>query len=98
MEDFQEKLHKLIHRSRHNFGGANQSIIQIVDEILNFAIKMRASDLHIEPIEDFLRLRYRIDGHLHELHEPLPIRLADTLTARIKIFFRHSTALLNSVK
>ena len=85
MEDFQERLHKLIHRSRHNFGGANQSIIQIVDEILNFAIKMRASDLHIEPIEDFLRLRYRIDGHLHELHEPLPIRLADTLTARIKI-------------
>ena len=71
MEDFQERLHKLIHRSRHNFGGANQSIIQIVDEILNFAIKMRASDLHIEPID--------------ELHEPLPIRLADTLTARIKI-------------
>ena len=85
MEEFKERLHKLLHQSRHNFGGANQSIIQIVDEILNFAIKMRASDLHIEPVEDFLRLRYRIDGHLHELHEPLPIRIADTLSARIKI-------------
>ena len=85
MDEFKERLHKLLHQSRHNFGGANQSIIQIVDEILNFAIKMRASDLHIEPIEDFLRLRYRIDGHLHELHEPLPIRIAETLSARIKI-------------
>ena len=85
MDEFKERLHKLLHQSRHNFGGANQSIVQIVDEILNFAIKMRASDLHIEPIEDFLRLRYRIDGHLHELHEPLPIRIAETLSARIKI-------------
>ena len=85
MDEFKERLHKLLHQSRHNFGGANQSIVQIVDEILNFAIKMRASDLHIEPIEDFLRLRYRIDGQLHELHEPLPIRIADTLSARIKI-------------
>ena len=85
MKEFQERLKKLLFQSRHQFGGSYQSIVKIVDEILNFAVKMRASDLHIEPIENFLRLRYRIDGQLRELHEPIPIKLAETLTARIKI-------------
>ena len=91
MKNFQEKFHKLIHQARHNFGGDYQAIAQMVDEIFNFAIKMRASDIHIEPIEDFLRVRYRIDGQLHELHEPIPISLASTLTARIKILARMDT-------
>ena len=88
MNDFKEKLNKLIHQSRHNFGGNFQSVAQIVDELLNFAIKMRASDMHVEPVGDFLRVRYRIDGHLQELHEPIPIVLAKVFTARIKILAR----------
>ena len=91
MENFKEKLHKLIHQAGHNFGGNSQAIIQIVDLILNFAVKMRATDLHIEPLEDFLRVRYRIDGHLHELHEPLPIKFAAAITSRIKILARMDT-------
>ena len=96
MEHFKEKLHKLLHQSRHNFGGSYQSITQIVDEILNFAIKVRATDLHFEPIEDFLRVRYRIDGYLHELHEPLPIHLAAALTARIKVLASMDTTTIFS--
>ena len=91
MNDFQEKFHKLIHQARHNFGGDYQAIGKIVDEIFNLAIKKRASDIHIEPLEDYLRVRYRIDGHLHELHEPIPLSLASTLTARIKILARMDT-------
>ena len=96
MEHFKEKLHKLLHQSRHNFGGSYQSIIQIVDAILDFAITVRATDLHFEPIEDFLRVRYRIDGHLCELHEPLPIHLAPSLTARIKILASMDTTTIFS--
>ena len=91
MEDFKENLRRLIVQGQHNFGGNSQAIVQIVDSILNFAIKMRASDLHIEPFEKFLRVRYRIDGHLHELHEPLPLSFANTLSSRIKVLAKMDT-------
>ena len=91
MKNFQENLHKLLHQARHNFGGDYQAIAKIVDEIFNFAIKIRASDIHIEPLEDFLRIRYRIDGHLHEFHEKIPISLANNFISRIKILARMDT-------
>ncbi len=91
MEEFKEQLHKLIHQAGHNFGGNSLAIIQLVELILGFAVKMRASDLHIEPYEDFLRIRYRIDGHLQEMHEALPIRFAPAIASRIKILARMDT-------
>lgn len=59
--------------------------------LFNFAIKIRASDLHLEPFEKSLRVRYRIDGQLQELHQPLPLSLADALTSRIKVLARMDT-------
>ena len=91
LDDFKEKLNKLIQQAIHNFGGNSQAIVQIVDLLLNFAIKVRASDLHFEPFEKFLRVRYRIDGHLQELHEPLPIKFAGALISRIKILAKMDT-------
>lgn len=91
-EVFKDKLHKLIHQAVHGFGGNSQATVKIVDLILEFAIKMRATDLHIEPFDDSLRFRYRIDGHLQELHENLPMKLADFLISRIKILARMDTA------
>ena len=91
MGEFAERLHKLIHQAGHNFGGSSQAIVQLVELILNFAVKMRASDLHIEPYEEFLRIRYRIDGHLQEMHEPLPLRFATAVAQRIKILARMDT-------
>lgn len=92
MNDFNERLRKLIHRERHNFAGSSsRAIVELVDLIFDFAIKMRASDLHIEPFEKELRVRYRIDGHLQELHSPLPMHLAEPLTSRIKILAQMDT-------
>ena len=92
MENFDEQIRKLIHRERHNFAGnSSRAIVELVNLIFDCAIKMRASDLHIEPFENFLRVRYRIDGQLQELHQPLPINLADSLTARIKILAKMDT-------
>ena len=91
-EEFKESLRKLIHQAMHNFGGSTQATVKIVDLILNFAVKVRATDLHIEPFENSLRFRYRIDGHLQELHENLPMKLADVFISRIKILAKMDTA------
>ncbi len=92
MNDFDERLRKLIHMERHNFAGSSsRAIVELVNLLFDFAIKMRASDLHIEPFEKSLRVRYRIDGQLQELHEPLPLSLAEPLTSRIKILAHMDT-------
>ncbi len=92
IKDFDEQLRKLIHRERHNFAGSSsRAIVELVNLLFDFAVKMRASDLHIEPFEESLRVRYRIDGQLQELHQALPLHLADALTSRIKILARMDT-------
>ncbi len=92
MNDFDERLSKLLHRERHNFAGSSsRAIVELVNLLFDFAIKLRASDMHIEPFEESLRVRYRIDGQLQELHQPLPLRVAEALTARIKILARMDT-------
>ncbi|MDO8488117.1 MAG: ATPase, T2SS/T4P/T4SS family [bacterium] len=59
-------------------------IAKIVTTILEYAVKSRASDVHIEPLEERVRVRYRIDGILHE-KLVLPRRIHDSLVSRIKI-------------
>ena len=61
-----------------------EKIAQIVSQILDFAIKSRASDVHIEPEERLTRVRYRIDGILQEKLS-IPKELHDSLISRIKI-------------
>ncbi|MBQ4494958.1 MAG: type II/IV secretion system protein [Selenomonadaceae bacterium] len=92
MNDFDEQLRKLILRERHNFAGSSsRAIVELVNLLFDFAIKIRASDMHIEPFDRALRVRYRVDGQLQEFHQPLPLSLADALTARIKILARMDT-------
>jgi type IV pilus assembly protein PilB len=59
-------------------------IAKIVSTILEYAIKSRASDVHIEPQEDRIRVRYRIDGILYERLN-LPKGVQDAVISRIKI-------------
>ncbi|MFB3894842.1 MAG: type IV-A pilus assembly ATPase PilB [bacterium] len=59
-------------------------VVKLVNVLVQEAIKERASDIHIEPYEDSLRVRYRIDGVLHEVAPP-PKRLHPAITSRIKI-------------
>jgi type IV pilus assembly protein PilB len=59
-------------------------IVKLVDLILTEALKRRASDIHIEPDEDGLRVRYRIDGSLHEMFN-LPKKKQSAVIARVKI-------------
>ena len=60
------------------------SIIEIVDSALSDAVGMKASDLHVEPREDMLQIRCRIDGVLHDLRE-YPVDLQPGILSRLKI-------------
>lgn len=59
-------------------------VIQLVDLIINKATASRASDIHVEPLSNRLRIRYRIDGVCQEA-EVLPKHLQDSVISRIKI-------------
>ena len=65
-------------------GLSNAPIAKIVNTILEFAIKSRASDVHIEPNEMKTRIRYRVDGILQEKLS-LPASIHESLVSRIKI-------------
>ena len=66
-------------------------IIKFVDELLSHAIKKGVSDIHIEPYEKLLRIRYRIDGILQVIATP-PKKISRRLSARIKVMARLNTS------
>ena len=59
-------------------------VVRFVNKILMDAIRQKASDIHIEPYEEKLRIRYRLDGVLHEIANP-PLSLSTRIIARVKI-------------
>lgn len=61
-----------------------QPIVQAVNLVINEAIQKRASDIHLEPTEEDLTVRYRIDGLLHVIYN-LPKKIQRGIAARIKI-------------
>ncbi|MDP8231001.1 MAG: GspE/PulE family protein [Candidatus Gorgyraea atricola] len=64
--------------------GEAPPIVKMVDLILVEALKKRASDIHVEPEEDDLRVRYRIDGNLHDVLK-IPKKNQNAILARLKI-------------
>ena len=64
--------------------GQNAPVVKLVNTLLAEAVKMGASDIHIEPYEKNMRVRYRVDGVLHEVMEP-PIKLRNAIISRLKI-------------
>jgi len=62
-------------------------VIRLVNQLIARAVETHASDVHVEPFEDRLRVRYRYDGVLHEV-EPPPARLQAAVISRIKIMAR----------
>ena len=60
-------------------------VVALVDRILLQAMSVNASDIHVEPQQKGLRLRYRQDGVLQQYVEPLPSRLIPAVTSRFKI-------------
>jgi type IV pilus assembly protein PilB len=59
-------------------------VVQVVNKIITQALRDRASDIHIEPQDERLRIRFRIDGALHDVLA-LPAEMAPAITSRLKI-------------
>ncbi len=70
---------------------AQAPVIQFVNLLLYNAIEKRASDIHIEPYEKELRIRYRIDGILYPIKSP-PFGMKDAIVSRIKILSKMDIA------
>ena len=66
-------------------------VIRLVNLIISRAIETRASDIHFEPFEDQFRVRYRIDGVLHDVESP-PKRLQAAIVSRVKIMAKLNIA------
>ena len=67
--------------------GAEAPIIRLVNALMLSAIQKGASDIHIEPYEKEMRIRFRIDGVLQPVMAP-PLRFRDAITSRLKIMAR----------
>lgn len=62
------------------------SVVKFVNQIIREALQQRATDIHFEPLDDDLRVRYRIDGVLHEIPVPPKIKLLQaSVVSRLKI-------------
>jgi type IV pilus assembly protein PilB len=65
-------------------GGEDAPAVKLMNLILLRALKEKASDIHVEPLEGGARVRYRVDGALYEVLQP-PLRLMPAMLSRLKI-------------
>src|SRR5271155_2552922 len=81
-----EPLELLVEDKEITEGDQEASVIKFVNQIIWEAFKDRATDIHFEPAEDELRIRYRIDGILHQTPSPPQLkRFQASLISRIKV-------------
>ena len=66
-------------------GASDAPVINLVNKILIKALQEGVSDIHIEPQEEYLRIRFRKDGVLRQAFDPLPKKIIPAVTARFKI-------------
>lgn len=78
----QEKKEEVVEASDNSVN--NAPIVILVKTIIEQAVRLRASDIHIEPLETKIRVRFRVDGALQEAGN-YPLNMLSALTARIKI-------------
>jgi len=82
--DFTETVDESGHGEEEIIDEDSAPIVRLVQLIITDAVQVRASDIHIEPFADRVRIRYRIDGILHE-RDNAPRRLLGAIISRIKI-------------
>ena len=85
--DFTETVDDDSGGGREDVDESSAPIVRLVQLMITEAVQLRASDIHVEPFEDRVRIRYRIDGVLHE-RDRLPRRQLGAILSRIKILSR----------
>ena len=96
IEDIGEQGIEFIRQEEEDIGhlkdlASEAPIIKLVNILITRAVESRASDIHMEPFEDELKVRYRIDGVLHEI-ESVPKKLQAAIVSRVKIMAKLNIA------
>ena len=89
--DFTETAEETAAAADEAVDESSAPIVRLVQLLISEAVQLRASDIHIEPFEDRVRIRYRIDGVLIERDSP-PRRLLGALLSRVKILAKMDIA------
>lgn len=89
-EHFEKLIKSQLNKASKSTKVDDAPIIRIVDSIIDYAYENRASDIHIEPREDKVVVRYRIDGILHDVIY-LPANFKEHIIMRIKVLARMKT-------
>ncbi|MBN1826266.1 MAG: type IV-A pilus assembly ATPase PilB [Candidatus Eisenbacteria bacterium] len=88
MKDFEEDEVEVVDTDEESEGASEYAsdapVVKLVNSIIAEAVQRKASDIHIEPFEKLLRVRFRIDGTLYTVMTP-PIRMKNSITSRMKI-------------
>ncbi len=82
--DEEEALEDELTATLDDLASDEKPAVQLVNQVITNAVKAGASDIHIDPLEKALRVRYRIDGVLHEVLQQ-PIKLHPAVSSRIKV-------------
>src|SRR5216110_1655042 len=81
-----EVLHEGETATDINADDPEASVVKFVNQVIREAIAERATDIHVEPLENYIRIRYRIDGILHEVAVPPQLRvLHAAIISRLKV-------------
>jgi len=96
IEDLGERGIEFLREEEEDIGhlkdlASEAPIIRLVNMFITRAVESRASDIHVEPFEDEMKVRYRIDGVLHDI-ESTPKRLQAAIVSRIKIMAKLNIA------
>ncbi|MBI5102549.1 MAG: type II secretion system ATPase GspE [Nitrospirae bacterium] len=96
VEDMGERSPELMSEEDEDVGhlkdlASEAPVIRLVNLLITRAVESRASDIHMEPFEDELKVRYRIDGVLHET-ESVPKKLQAAIISRVKIMAKLNIA------
>ncbi|WP_205687439.1 GspE/PulE family protein [Cellulomonas endophytica] len=78
------EVRTVVHRTDVDDSADDAPVVRVVNAIITQALRDRASDIHVEPQDGRVRVRYRIDGALHEVLE-LPAEMGPAVASRIKI-------------
>lgn len=88
--DPEGQLKAIIDREHPGSGGMDMRVTDMVEAMITIGYQRRVSDIHLDPEEDYLLLRYREDGILHDVMR-FPATLQDNIITRIKVLSRLAT-------
>ena len=84
LADIEQQIDAFAAGQTRRAGGAEAPVVQVVDKLITQALRDRASDVHIEPQDGQVRVRFRIDGALHDVIA-LPEAMGGVIASRIKV-------------